>query len=206
MPTKLPGIIEAAQLRIINKATSTVDSPHIRTASGLDDALGEPKDVQQQQQSFAHHTANARQDDSDEFLARDTKHSRIQRPKNSMRPVSKAFAAGDEELARQQAEWNMIDADLRRSTEELFGSQDFEQVFSRRSNLGGPQNEGMREETETRLREAKDSLDQASQSTTKEWEGVDEVLSTRALDLIIPYSNNTCRQIKSGKESWTTRS
>lgn len=186
MPTNFSGSIEDAQLHINNKTTSANDSPHRNTANGLPSTLGELKDVEQQQQPIAHQTAKARQDAPNEFSAPDTKHSRVQRPRNSTKPASKAISAGDEELARQQAEWNMIDAELRRSIEESLGNQDLEQALSHDRNDGKPQNAEMREGTEKLYRKPKDSLDRASQSTLKESEGVDEVLSIRTLTLSIP--------------------
>ena len=177
MPTNFSGSNEHAQLHINNKTTSANDSPHGNTAHGLHSTLGELKDAEQQQQPIAHHTAKARQDAPNEFSAPDTKHSRIQRPRNSTNPVSKAISAGDEELARQQAELNMIDAELSRSIEELFGNQDLEQAMSHNSSHGESQNAEMREAgTEKIYRKPKDSLERASQSTSKESEGVNEVL------------------------------
>lgn len=190
MPTNNPESIEAAQLHINNKATSTIDSSHKHTASALDNTSVELKDAEQQQQSFAHHMAKALQDDQVEFSMTDTKHSGAQRLDTSMKSVRKAVSAADEELARQQADWSKVDAELRRSTEELFGKPDYDLVLSHDSNYGESQNTEMREGTGRILREAKDSLDQASQFTLKELEGVDEVPSIRTWILIIPYSNN----------------
>ena len=186
MPTNSSGSNDGAQLHINNKTTSAYGSPHGNTDHGLHSTLGELKDAEQQQQPIAHYTAKARQDAQNEFSAPDTEQSRVQRPRNSTKPVSKAISAGDEELARQQAELNMIDAELSRSIEELFGTQDLAQALSHNSNHGELQNAEMREGTEKMYRKPKNSLDRASQSTLKESDGVDEVLSIRTLTLSIP--------------------
>ena len=178
MPTNLSGRIEDAQLHINNRTTSANDSCRGNTANGLHGTLGEFKDVEQQQQPIVKYTAEARQDAPNEFSARDTKQSRSQRSRNSTKPVSKAISTGEDETARQQAELNMIDAELRRSIQELFGKQDFEQALFHNSNQGGPQKDTeMRPGTEKTSRDSKDSLVRTSQSTLKESEGVDEVLS-----------------------------
>lgn len=168
-PTKISGSIEAAPLHVNNEAASVVDSPHGSPAGSLDSTLAE-------------------------LAATIPIHSGAQKPESSMKPVNKAIPAGDEKLARQQAEWNMMDADLRRSIEDLFGSQD-------NSNDDEPTNAEIREGTDGIVRKANGLLEQVSQSTLKGLDGMDEVPTIRTLSVIILYSNSTCRHMESGKEN-----